>query len=710
MNRDRLLALLDDYVECALTEPDQDELEKLLLESPEARRTFWAYVQQHTLIHKIELEADGRILAKVESAAVCEIPVETASPAKNSSERSSTASSPRRRLGWRVWGVLAASVVVALTLAWHFGQRRAEAASLVLVSGSEVAIFRQGVEMPGHAGMELRWGDRAVTGDGAAVIRMPDNIQLELGAETTLNLTGPSEAGAKAVHLARGSVATEFDRSGSVSIDTPTAGVSDFVGPGRCNVVALANSTRVEVTKGSCRLKRKSDQSSDEVPTGHFAVASNESVISPRPLGGVDDDGGSPAALATWLGGPNADAVGGIAIAPDGTILVGATLPGVDLAAWQPEHQAGDGDGAVLRISPDGRRLLAVVRRNGSVDDLRIDAAGHVYLVGSAGCAKLNPALQAVWTADWKARDGRIAPGPDGGAVTLTGDRISVLDRKGRLQKEWSIADRRVHDIVCDPVNRVVYATGSNVPKPKEGAVPFVYAFDLTGKRLWTAHDWTRQQIEGEQLTAGSVGLRLALDKDGQLYVAGESHGGNTVWGRQSDDIREKLLGRTDRFQNPFGIGSQFLTFLGRLDVRTGRVLQSTMLLGRADNQRGSSMRPAALAVDAEGRVYVGGWAGATPPASKGAFGLRGEGEGAFLCVFDHDFKRLYAARLCGGTVTTIAPGAKAIAIAGQARDGLSTVAPFQAEPAGEEDGWLILFRKAPGIEYQSPILDQPRR
>jgi hypothetical protein len=63
-----------------------------------------------------------------------------------------------------------------------------------------------------------------------------------------------------------------------------------------------------------------------------------------------------------------------------------------------------------------------------------------------------------------------------------------------------------------------------------------------------------------------------------------------------------------------------------------------------------------------------------------------------------------------GGAATAIAPGAKGIAIAGQARDGLNTVAPFQAEPAGEEDGWLILFRKVPGTEYDSPILDQLRR
>jgi hypothetical protein len=473
-------------------------------------------------------------------------------------------------------------------------------------------------------------------------------------------------------------------------------------------VLARRDFTRVEVSQGDFLLKRKADQQSEEVAAGYFAVAAPGSLLTPRRLGEADDD--SPALLATWLGGPKADSVGGIAIAPDGSILVGGTLPAVDLTSWNAAHLMGEGDGIVLRISPDGKRLLAVLRRDGSVDDLRVDAAGHIYLIGSHGYAKLDPSLRTEWALDAKTRNGRITPGPAGGAVTLSGDQISVLDRHGKVQNAWSIADRLVHDIICDPVHRVIYATGSSKPAIKEGEIPFVYAFDLTGKTLWKAYDWTRDQVDGQKLRAGSVGLRLALGKDGQLYVAGESHGGNTVWGRQSIDLGASLPGSTDRFHNPFNIGNQFLTFVGSLDPRSGKVLQSKMLLGRADRNRGSSMRPTALAVDGDGRIYVGGWAGATPPVSPGAFGLRGEGEGAFLCVLDRDFKRIYAARLCGGTTTAIVPGTNVIAVAGRARDGLNTVVPFQAEPSGDEDGWLILFRKAPGSEYQSPILEQPRR
>jgi hypothetical protein len=551
-NRDRLLTMFDDYVECALSEVDQNELERLLLESPEARREFWAFLQQETLIQKIEHESEGRTLAKAESG-LSLVPSEK---------------SEYRRTSWQWISSWEASLL---------------AASLVLVIGLTL-IFQ-------HRGEQA---------------------------------AGP--------------------RSGS---NLPQASKQD------------------------------------------------------RPQ--KDDHG--PVLLATWLGGPNADSIGGVAIAPDSTILIGATLPGADFASWQPERQEGTGDAAVLHISADGKRLLAVLRRAGTLDDLRADDAGNVYLIGSAGCAKLNPSLRTEWSLDISAKGGRIAPGPEGTAIVLVGQTVRILARDGKLAKEWTIPDRRVHDIVCDVASRLVFVTGSNIPGPQEGAIPFVHAFDLAGKKVWTAHDWSREQVAAEKLGAGSVGLRLVLSKDGELYVAGESRGGNTVWGCQTDNLKEKLRPKADPHQAPYGIGSQYLTFLAYLDIRSGRVLESTMLLGRAEKDRGSSMRPAALAVDTEGRIYVGGWAGATPPVSPGAVGLRGEGEGAFFCVFDRNFRRLYAARLCGGTTTAIASGVGGIVVAGRAHDGLNTFASFQSEPAGEEDGWLILFHKAPGIEYQSPIL-----
>jgi hypothetical protein len=303
-----------------------------------------------------------------------------------------------------------------------------------------------------------------------------------------------------------------------------------------------------------------------------------------------------------------------------------------------------------------------------------------------------------------------MVAGPEGGAVVLTNTAVTVLDAMGKVRHQWAVAERQVNDIACDPESRTVYVTGATLPDAVGRVGPFVHGYDLAGRQLWKAYDWTPEQMVAHSLGASSEGLRLALGRDGQVYVAGRSHGGNTVWGRRSDNLKVKLLPeRRDRFQSGANSGNQHLTFVGRIDARTGLTDTGTLLLARHLKDQPASMRPAALAVDAEGRIYVGGWAGATPPASRGAFGLHGEGGGAFLCVFDRDFNRLYAARLCGGNTTALAAGAGSVVAAGTARDGLTTVRPFQPEPVGE-DGWLVVFRKTPGIEYESPFVPLPRR
>lgn len=57
MNDNRLLELMDAYLDLALTEEDRRELEAALQSSPEARRLFWDYVQIHSLTGELLQEA-----------------------------------------------------------------------------------------------------------------------------------------------------------------------------------------------------------------------------------------------------------------------------------------------------------------------------------------------------------------------------------------------------------------------------------------------------------------------------------------------------------------------------------------------------------------------------------------------------------------------------------------------------------------------------
>jgi hypothetical protein len=416
--------------------------------------------------------------------------------------------------------------------------------------------------------------------------------------------------------------------------------------------------------------------------------------------------------MATYLGGPGADQLSGAAVLPDGTLLLAGTLPSAPVETKKPDAARGRGDGIVLRLSARGDEVLGVLRFEGVVSDLRTDPVGHAYVTGSFGSAKLDPSRNRVlWTANVGGREARIVPGPDDGAVVLGGDTVTVLDGRGKTMADWMIAASTFQDLVCDVAGRRVYVTGSTnrrgrAPGQKSAPVEvaFVHAYDLRGSRLWVAYDWPGQEVADQGLMADTRGVRLALGPDGALYVAGESGGDNTIWLRQSRDLRERLPpGPGDRYQNATNTRANPITYLGRIDPRTGRAEAGTMLLARLKDNKGNAVRPRALTVDNQGRLYVAGFAGVSPPISAGAFGA-GTGAGAFFCVFDRNFRRLYATRLSDGTARALAVGKDLIVVAGEAREGLPVVQPLQARPGGEEDGWLVVFRRGEAPPTDSPI------
>ncbi|MBL8793230.1 MAG: FecR domain-containing protein, partial [Planctomycetia bacterium] len=630
MDRDHLLALLDDYLEGELTEERQAELERLLLDHVEARRLYWDYLHQHMLLQKIEQETDGRTLACQEAV----VPAAARGPAP---------ASRVRRLSWLA--TCAAGLLCAVGLAYFWARPGTPVANpdeLVLVAARQVVVVRGGAEQPATDGMVLHWGDQLIVApEGNATLRFQGAVRLEVAEGSIVDLAAPPDGG-KTVELRQGSLTFEVDESHSFAVRTATAEVEAQGGRARGLLVAAPTSTRLEVERGAARLRRNTDGQTTEVSAGSYVVAAPGMSLAARPLPKHAASDDLPVLLATWLGGQGASTLNAAAVASDGSIYIGGTLPGADPELGRPERQSGRGDGVVLRLAADGSRVQASMRFEGSVDALSLDGAGQVYAAGAFGCAKLDAALrQTVWST--KGKFARMVPGPEGGAVVLAGNTITTLDRQGKALQSWTVADRMIHDLACDVEQRTVFATGSNLPDAVGRVVPFVYAYDAHGRKLWTAHGWTQEQVVAKGLGAASEGMRLALGHDGQLYVAGQAHGGNTVWGRHGDDLDQKLpQPRGDRFQMAYGIGGQHLTFIGRLDARTGRSDGGTVLLGRHAKDQGASMRPLALAADAEGRIYVGGWAGATPPTSQGAFGLHGQGGGAYLCVFDRDFNRLY--------------------------------------------------------------------
>jgi hypothetical protein len=224
--------------------------------------------------------------------------------------------------------------------------------------------------------------------------------------------------------------------------------------------------------------------------------------------------------------------------------------------------------------------------------------------------------------------------------------------------------------------------------------VAFVDAYDGSGTQVWKAYGWSGKEVDDRGLMADTRGYRLAMGPDGKLYVAGESAGGNTIWSRRPQDLdAEADLVKGDKYQHAFNTRANHITYVGRLDPETGASEGGTLLLARLSNNRGNTIRPRALAADAEGRIYVGGASAYGCPMSNGAFGAA-EPSGAWFCVFDKTFARRYATAFGSGTTAAIALGPDAVVAVGEAKARVVPHKAFQAEAGGGVDGWVVALKR----------------
>jgi hypothetical protein len=118
---------------------------------------------------------------------------------------------------------------------------------------------------------------------------------------------------------------------------------------------------------------------------------------------------------------------------------------------------------------------------------------------------------------------------------------------------------------------------------------------------------------------ADTRGYRLAVGPDGQLYFAGETAGGNTIFrydGRATETqaveygslLRRRLV-QTDSCNTPYLMTDAHVAYVARLDPGTGTVQSSQMLIPRLSGAvpKSNSYRVRSLGVDDRGRVMFGG-------------------------------------------------------------------------------------------------------
>jgi hypothetical protein len=224
--------------------------------------------------------------------------------------------------------------------------------------------------------------------------------------------------------------------------------------------------------------------------------------------------------------------------------------------------------------------------------------------------------------------------------------------------------------------------------------IAFVRAYDRRGALKWKLYEFGPDDLRGQ--CADSRGDRVAIGRDGMLYLAGETAGGNTIFARNPRDPGASAANAaTDKFNTAYNTSSAHLTYFARFDPATGAWRAGSMLLARIDTKgdKGNTIKPRAITADEQGRVYVGG-VSAYQIADRGRLTMNGRtlkpyaGGDAWVLVTSPDLRRrlLWTVWCDGGTgeVRGLAASRALAAVAAKVdKAPFYTVAPVQAGAGG---------------------------
>jgi hypothetical protein len=228
-----------------------------------------------------------------------------------------------------------------------------------------------------------------------------------------------------------------------------------------------------------------------------------------------------------------------------------------------------------------------------------------------AGLVRLSANLHSVlWSKTGLGAVARVALGDDGTAAALFGKTLRIFDAQGNELANRTFGDSEVNDVAIDASG--VYVTGF---AQRDGGpctqlqVAWVRAYTRAGAERWKAWDWTHAEAAATGSScADSRGLRIAIGRDGGLYFAGESAGGNTIYRYQSRSLAESAPNvSTDAYNSAYNTASNHITYIAKLDPADGPVQTGQLILARLSTTKGNTIRPRAITADEQGRVYVAG-------------------------------------------------------------------------------------------------------
>ncbi len=290
---------------------------------------------------------------------------------------------------------------------------------------------------------------------------------------------------------------------------------------------------------------------------------------------------------ARWtaqLGSDAADLATGVAVRPDGSVVVAGTTSGT----MPDASSAGGSDVFVAAYGPDGRRLWVRQFGGAGIDratGLAVDAQGDAYVsgytnnrmppgdsigAGDAVLAKVGGDGTLVWLRQFGTTGSDYARGvalDATGNVFVAGDTngtlegavygggdgdafIAKYDASGDLvwQRQFgSAGDDRLNGIAVDPSGNVLVTgvTTGALPtnRSRGGKDAFLAKYDNNGQRVWV------RQFGSE---AADFAYAVAAGANGGSYVAGYTYG--SMPGQTSSGNIDAFLAHFDANGNRVGV------------------------------------------------------------------------------------------------------------------------------------------------------------
>jgi hypothetical protein len=436
-----------------------------------------------------------------------------------------------------------------------------------------------------------------------------------------------------------------------------------------------------------------------------------------------------PLDTASYLGGTGTnDSVRASAIQSDGTVVLAANISDATPGGLAPMLLGGSTattPGAIVRLSRDGRTVLSVTRLAKELWDMAIDGSDNIYVAArAAGIIKLNPQAGAIlWQRDNGGSCDRVDAAPNGYAVGLRGSwdssgwtangagTIFVYDNHGNQLASFP-GHNRTQDVAIDDVTQSVFAVGwankNSCNNPVQ--VAYIKSHTYSGAQKWKSYDWTGNQLDpgcsapcGVNNMADTRGYRIAMGRDGYLYMAAECAGGNHIFRYDPYDLCKSVpIVGGDKYHSFANTAAEHKTFFGRYDPATGNHVLGQQWTARNSTEKGNTvrMRSGSITADETGRVFISGNTACSLPYSTDHTGCDQTCSGAYVLGMSADLRtRLLSTRInASGEMTTVAarvlPGQTNpnVVFGGRTTSTTFTLEAIQPEPATFSDGMFAVI------------------